>query len=275
MVESAVAIAPSEMGLQKPIEIAPVPVVPEKPKLQEKTVPALEIIKPRPTKKLAQKAVLTHETAEFLTRCGLDSEKVNPVPLGQGANHLVYAYENGEEAQVIKIPKVKSKVTMNAGKEDEAFNLRTCQEAFGEFILPTKIMGNAETGDYCIVQKAVKGKSVSNKNLNPAILEQLEKITELNQKLFTEKKLALDFVGMPGFISWIQKQFSKLIMRKSVFEVSNLLIDEKDGRVYIIDYDLFNFKESFFSKKRLISSFGFFVNRLMMKHYFGVDIKKK
>ena len=98
----------------------------------------------------------------------------------------------------------------------------------------------------------------------------VEKITELNQKLFTEKKLALDFVGMPGFISWIQKQFSKLIMRKSVFEVSNLLIDEKDGRVYIIDYDLFNF-----SKKRLISSFGFFVNRLMMKHYFGVDIKKK
>ncbi len=63
-------------------------------------------------------------------------------------------------------------------------------------------------------------------------------------------------------------------MRKSVFEVSNLLVDENSGKVYIIDYDLFNFGKKPSLKKRLISSFGFFINRIMMKHYFAVDIKK-
>lgn len=231
---------------------------------------------PSPTPEAKQN--ISFGSAEFvpairslLTKCGIDPETINPVPVGEGANHIVYKSKDG--LSVIKIPKSSSATTMNMGHKDEQIQIEKIQKAFSNFSLPTKIQRDSESNQYVVVQKAVEGKPVTNHTTDPGQLKQLKQIVELNNQLYAETGESLDFVGMPGFTSWIKRQFKKIIMRKSDFEVSNILIDEKTNRLFIIDTDVLRTRNVPL-KTKLISNVGFFVNRMFMKWYFGMDIKR-
>lgn len=221
----------------------------------------------------SDKAVLLPSIALLLSNCGVSPEYVNAVQIGEGAFHRVFLYSPpGEEAMVVKIPKTDSIVAINSGQSDEAEQIALMGEFFPQYVLPTEIRKDETTGKYIILQKAVKGRPITNHNYNDALKAQLEEIMSCNHNLMEAKNLSLDFVGIPGLTTWVKKQFKKILLRQSEFEISNLIIDEETGKVYVIDYDLLRLKDKS-TKKSILSQIGFFVNRLLIKHYFGVDIK--
>lgn len=219
----------------------------------------------------------TKEIADSLRRCGIKVEYVNPTPIGQGANHIVYMYqEPGYRKRVVKIGKPTSVTTMTEGPEEEKRNFEIASENFPEFVAQTDVITDPQNSNfYCVIQDAVNGQSLTNKYVRnrPEIKRQLENIIRLNNDLYRRERMSLDFVGMPGFKAWLNRQKYKFILRKSEFEVSNILVDE-NGRLKIVDYEFFypHHDESF--SKRFKGFFGLFVNRILMKHYFGVDIKR-
>jgi len=214
------------------------------------------------------------EIRSLLASCGMDPATINPVPIGEGANHIVFLGKNKDgEAFVIKIPKRSSPTTMNVGYKDEQEQIAKIRKAFPNFSLPTEVHVDEKTGQYIVVQKAVEGKPITNHTTDPSLLKQLEQIVELNNQLYNTSGESLDFVGMPGFVSWVKRQFKRIILRKSDFEVSNLLVDKTTNRIQIIDTDILRI-HNVPLKTALISRIGFFVNRMLMKWYFGLDIKK-
>ena len=225
-------------------------------------------------KDITPKAVFLPETASFLGNCGIQTEYVNPVPFAKGANHTVLWYfPPGEVEKVIKIPNKLAPLSQNEKEEERSIEIIT--KAFDKFTLPTEIRIDKTTGKYCVIQQAVKGKTITNKNYQEgSIMSQLEEIVKFNHQLYQEKGISFDFIGMPGFLTWLKKQFGKLFVGKSEIEVSNLIIDKKDGIIKIIDYDLLEHKGNVSFKKKIVSWLGFTINRILMKHYFKLDIKK-
>jgi len=238
-----------------------------KPQEQEANQPPLHEKKPKISYGSAE---FLPEISTLLLTCGIDPSTVNPVSIGEGANHKVFRAKDG--SFVVKVPKSESKVTMNMGHEDEQEQINKIQKAFPNFSLPTEIHGDKKTGKYIVVQKAVEGKPITNHTKDPELLKQLQQIIGLNNQLYAETGESLDFVGMPGFMSWVKRQFKKIILRESDFEISNILIDEKTKRLYIIDTDVLRTRNAPL-KTALISRVGLFVNRMLMKWYFGKDIK--
>lgn len=224
--------------------------------------------------KVSPSAVFLPEVVRFFENCGIQSKYVDPVKIGKGANHTVFMYSPpGEEAMVIKIP--NESASLSESELEEKRNINVIQKAFGKYTLPTEVRKDQSSGKYCVVQKAVKGRAVTNKNYKEGTIQaQLSEIISMNHKLYEEQGISLDFVGMPGFTTWVKRQFKKFLLRESEIEVSNLIVNEEDGKVYIIDYDLLEVKGNVGIKKKAVSVLGFFVNRVLMKHYFGVDIKK-
>lgn len=221
-----------------------------------------------------KKAEFLPEVANFLKNCKINTEFVNAVPMGKGSNHLVYEYNPpGQEKQVIKIPRTNFIGTLNAGKADEEKQIFTVRKYFPDFMPQTEVRLDPVSHLYLILQNKVIGKAVNNRTVNQLTRDQLKEIVRINHELLVNEKASLDFVGMPGFISWLKKQAGKILQRKSEFEISNLLVDDATGKVFIIDYDILRFKNVTL-KQNLLSRLGFFVNRLLMKHYFKVDIKQ-
>ncbi|PIY69076.1 hypothetical protein COY90_02610 [Candidatus Roizmanbacteria bacterium CG_4_10_14_0_8_um_filter_39_9] len=244
------------------------PIIVHKPQEFEAALP-----QPLPVPIQPKKADLLPEFASFLTAVHLNPDNLDPVPIGQGANHVVFSYkEPGKDELVVKMPKAGSATSMVAGKYEEDISIKTIQNAFPGYTLPTDVREDKSSGKYCVVQKMVKGIPVTNHNKDPKIRKQVEEIARMNRELMKQQGLSLDFIGIPGFKSFFRRQLAKLFFKQKDFEVSNLIIDENDGKVYIIDYDFFQFHNTSL-KKKIISSVSFFTNRVMMKRYFGVDIK--
>ena len=218
----------------------------------------------------------TKQTSEELARCGINSEYINPTPIGRGANHVVYLIdEPGKEKKVLKLSKPNIYV-MTDGHKGESENLKLAQEYFTEKFIPhTTIHHDPNSSFYCVIQDEVKGKDLTNLSVrnNPKLLEQLKTIIQMNNKLFKDKKTSLDFVGVNGFVGWLKKQLGKLILRKSEFPVSNILVDEK-GNLKIIDFEFFDISRKIGIKNKVINWFCTTINRVLMKHYFGFDILK-
>ena len=65
-------------------------------------------IEKRPIPPLWEKtALFLPSTASFLTACGVDPAFVNPKPIGEGANHVVFDYRpDGIARKVVKIPRM-------------------------------------------------------------------------------------------------------------------------------------------------------------------------
>ncbi|MFH0773006.1 MAG: hypothetical protein V1922_01730 [bacterium] len=228
-------------------------------------------------KQLIYTAEFTKQTAEALGRCGVSTEYINPVPIGQGANHVVFEIdEPGTEKKVLKICKPATITTMTEGHIGEKEGYDQATSYFTDKYIPkTEVYKDPQSDFFCVIQNAVKGKEISNLSLRnkPELLAQLKEIVQINNRLYKDKKITLDFVGMNGFTSWLRKQFSKLLLRKSEFQVSNILVDEK-GKLQIIDFEFFDLSHKASFKRRILNWFGTSANRLLMKHYFGLDILK-
>jgi hypothetical protein len=220
------------------------------------------------------KAEFLPSAKQFFENCGLDASRINPVPLGEGLAHIVYAYTSPEgKAQVIKISKPESTGLMNQGRRDESENIRLITKYFGQFAVPTEIRSDPTTGRYVIIQDAIEGKPITNKSQTPEIDAQLQELMRCNRRLMKETGSSMDFLGVPGAWSWARHQFRRFFTRTSEFEVSNLLVDPQ-GKIRIIDYDMLRFRKISL-RQRAISNLGFTANRFVMNAYFGVDMKPK
>ncbi|MCL4374626.1 hypothetical protein M1523_02055 [Patescibacteria group bacterium] len=216
-------------------------------------------------------AVLTKETEQFLVNCNLNPVYLNPVPIGRGANHTVFAYdEPGQPKKVVKFPNLQIITGMNNGILDEDANISTMMRAFPNHVLPTETRRDPQSDRYCIVQQALKGQPLTNHNITPDLRRQLSEIVTSNQHLMEKEQLALDMTGMPGFLSWIKRK----LRGDTPFELSNIMIDDQ-GKLMIIDYDLYKFNHGVGLRRRIGARLGFLVDRLMIHHYFGIDIQKR
>lgn len=260
-------------------------VSPETPnQINQKSVPpitpALETKAPikTVTEKPYYTSSFTHDISDSLSRSGIQVDFVNPTPLGEGANHLVYSYLIPQEPpRVIKIAKTKSVTTLtHGGSQGEKEGIDLAKNTFKEYAADTSVQDDPLNKDkYIVVQEAVKGKPISNIRIKGSsqMQNQLSDIVKLNSKLFKEKRMCLDFVGMAGFKGWFKKQFKKLFFKDSEFEVSNI-IENEEGKLKIIDFEYFDLNQTVDFRKRVVNRIGMEVNRFFMKHYFSLDIKK-
>lgn len=213
-------------------------------------------------------------TAKFLMNCGIDPRYVNPVPMGQGFTHIVFSYHpEGQPPKVIKIPREASNPFMSTGFASDKENIDLVKKYFGPYAVPTELRRDPTTGKYLYVQDEVKGKPVTHLTETQSVRTQLADMARLNREMMRQTGNSLDFLGVPGFFSLIRHNIWHFISARSTFEVSNVLIDEQ-GKLRIIDDGLLKFTHVPV-KQRTISEVGFNANRLIMRLYFGVDLKPK
>src|SRR3989344_6902824 len=118
----------------------------------------------------SHRAEFLPKVREFFRKCGIDPDHVDPVPGGEGYNHIVYDYNPPEEeAKVVKIPKVGNLLALNHDAKDEAEHHPLLAKYFADFMLPTEVRTDPDSGMYLLVQKAIKGKTVTNKTMNSSV----------------------------------------------------------------------------------------------------------
>lgn len=222
---------------------------------------------------LTKGAEFTKDTLLFFQHMGINSEKVDPVPIGIGANHAVYKYTTPEGIEkVIKLTRPGGTLsTMNKGIS-EGENVKEVQNYFGHYFPETEFKEDPSTRIVCQIQDIVQGEPISDKNYSPGIKKQLQEIALMNKKAIKEKNISLDFVGMSGFLKWIKKQFRKLVFKEGEAKIANILVDKKD-QVKIIDTDFYRFndpRQSF--TDHIFSKVSHFFTQLFLKHYFDVNI---
>lgn len=218
------------------------------------------------------KAVFMPATAEFLNRCGIDPAHVNPKPIGEGFTHVVFDYRPpGSERKVVKIPRTASQGLMSSGYEEESENIGLIQKYFGEYAARTDVRKDPETVRYVTVQEAIEGTPVKSSTETQMVRTQLADIMRLNREMMRQTGHSLDFIGVPGGLSWLRHSIRSIFTQKSDFDVSNILIDG-NGKLKIVDFDVIRFKDVP-PKQWAISQFGFAANRIIMRLYFGVDMK--
>lgn len=219
------------------------------------------------------KAEFTKDTLLFFQHIGIDADKVDPVPLGIGANHAVYKYTTPEGIQkVIKLTRPGGTLsTMNKGIS-EGENIQEVKRYYGPYFPETEFKEDPSTKMTCQIQEIVEGAPVTDKNYTPGIKKQLQEIALMNKKAIKEKNISLDFVGMSGFLKWIKKQFRKLVFKEGEAKIANILVDKK-GKLKIIDTDFYRFNDSRQSfTDHIFSNVSHFFTQLFLKHYFDVNL---
>lgn len=212
------------------------------------------------------------QTKAFLKGCGVDPDRVNPVPLGEGLTNVVFAYKAPDGSdKVVKIAREMRKGFMSQGYSHDSENIALVRKYFGEYAVPTEIKQDAASGKYLILQDIIKGKPLTSNLETDSVRAQLVDLARLNREMMRQTGHSLDFIGVPGFLTWLRHQFTAIITRKSQFHVSNIHIDEQ-GKLKIIDETLLRFRDVPL-KQRFVSWIGFLTNRVIMRLYFGVDLK--
>lgn len=236
-------------------------------------IKAKKIQKLEPPPIWREKAEFLPATAEFFRNCGIDPNYVNPTPLGEGLTNVVFAYIAPDGSnKVVKLSRDARKGFMSTGYEQDAENIALVKKYFGEYSVPTEIHQDPKTGKYLIVQDAVHGKAITNKLESPSIRAQLVDMARLNREMMRQTGYSMDFIGVPGMLTWVRHQFRQIVTNKSEFEISNILVDQ-DGKLKIIDEGLLRLNKSKTPKQWMGSTSGFLANRLIMRLYFGVDLQ--
>jgi len=241
-------------------------------KYSHEAIKAKKIQKIEPPPIWRERAEFLPQTADFFRRCGIDPNYVNPTPLGEGFTSVVFSYIAPDGTnKVVKVSRGISKGLMSTGAEQDIENIALVKKYFGSYAVPTEVRKDPESGKFVIVQDAVVGKPITNQLETQAIRSQLVDMARLNREMMRQTSHSLDFIGVPGFRTWLQHQVRGIITNKSEFEISNILVD-KDGNLKIIDEGLLRFKDVPIPQ-RVNSNIGFLTNRLIMRLYFGVDLK--
>ena len=234
-------------------------------KIAKKPLPAL----------WGNRAEFLPETAAFLKGCGIDPDLVNPIPLGEGLTNVVFSYASPDGSQkVIKIARQARKGFMSAGYHHDAENIALVKKFFGSYAVPTELRQDQATGKYLMLQDAITGTPVTNKTESASVRAQLVDLARLNREMMRQTGYSMDFIGVPGMFTWFRHQFRQIITRKSEFQLSNIFMDQS-GNLKIIDEGLLRFGKGLSLKQRLGSWSGFLANRLIMRLYFGVDLRPK
>lgn len=246
----------------------------EKPdKHSHEAIKAKKIQKQTPPPLWRERAEFLPDTAEFFRNCGIDPQYVNPTPLGEGLTNVVFAYIAPDGTnKVVKLAREARKGFMSTGFEQDSQNIALVKKFFGEYAVPTEIHQDPKTGKYLIVQDAIVGKAVTNKLENQSVRSQLVDMARMNREMMRQTGYSMDFIGVPGMLTWFRHQFRQIVTNKSEFEISNILID-KEGKLKIIDEGLLRLKKSETPKQWIGSTSGFLANRLIMRLYFGVDLQ--
>jgi len=219
------------------------------------------------------KAEFLPSTASFLANCGINPNEVNPLPIGQGFTHIVFSYHpEGEKQKVVKMPRSVSVGFMSTGYHEDLQNISFVRKYFGDYAVNTEVHRDNASGRYVYVQDAVKGNPVTSLTESQEIRTQIADLARLNRELMRQKNVSMDFLGVPGFLSLLKHQFWSIVSKKSHFDLSNILVDEK-GKLKLIDVGLIRFGKGLPPKQQAVSMLGFNVNRIIMRLYFGVDIK--
>lgn len=221
----------------------------------------------------SRRADFTKDTLLFFQHVGIDPFKVDPIPIGLGANHAVYRYETPEAAQrVIKLTRPGGPLSkMNKGISEKE-NIELIREYFGDYFPKTEFIEDPLTMINCQIQDVVEGVPITDKNYTFEIQKQLERMALMNKRAVTEKQISLDFVGMHGFIKWMAKQLNKLIFKKGTAEIANVLVD-RHGQVKLIDTDFYRFNDPRqSSREHLFAKIAYFFTQRFMKHYFKVNV---
>ncbi|MFZ5535007.1 MAG: hypothetical protein ACOY3M_02525 [Patescibacteria group bacterium] len=246
---------------------------PGKPEIDKHS---LEAVKAKKAQKPApplwrERAEFMPATAEFFRRCGIDPQYVNPTPLGEGLTNVVFSYIAPDGSpKVIKMARQMRKGFMSTGYDQDTENIALVKKYFGEYAVPTEIHKDPESERYLIVQDAIEGKAITNKIETQGVRSQLADMARLNREMMRQTGHSLDFIGVPGFLTWLRHQYRGILTKKSEFEISNILVDN-EGKLKIIDEGLLRFK-GVPLKQSSIANIGFMTNRLIMRLYFGVDL---
>lgn len=220
------------------------------------------------------RAVFLPSAVTFFENCGLDVSRIDPVPMGEGLNHIVFSYANPDgRKQVVKVSKPETIGLQNNGRRDESENITLIKKYFSQFAVPTEIRSDPSTGKYLVLQDEVHGDPITNKSHTPNIDRQLSELMRCNSRLMKDTGHTMDFFGVPGFFSWARHQFRQFFVHNSTFEISNLILDP-EGKIRIIDYDMLRFRNSS-PRQKIVYMLGYTANKIAMKAYFGLDMKPK
>jgi|GEM_PF-733675 len=247
--------------------------------LQSKPEPHNEVPEPDKVRKVRreapplwrERAEFTKQTADFLRRCDVDPNYVNPMPLGEGFYHVVFEYIAPDGSnKVIKIPKATRRGYMSSGVSEDLENGKLLKRFFGSYAVQSEVRMDEATGNHLFIQDMVRGKTLTSNLETPEIRAQLVDMARLNREMMRQTGASFDFIGVAGFMSWARHQVRAVLTKTSEFEVTNIVIDEH-GKLKIIDEGLLRFRDVPV-KQRAISNLGFLSNRLIMRLYFGVDL---
>lgn len=192
------------------------------------------------------------------------------VAIGEGLNHKVYRVEEpGKPKQVVKVPKASTQGMMVNSQEHEVQNATLVKKFFGGYAVPTEVV--SQNGSYALVQDFIEGNSVTSHTTSTKVRAQITDIMRLNREMMRQTGRSLDFLGAAGTLGWAKYQIRKIFDKNSEFTFANLMVDPQE-QIHIIDNDTFQFS-GVPPLQWITSHLSFFVNRLAMHWYFGVDMK--
>jgi hypothetical protein len=172
----------------------------------------------------------------------VDPDRVGEV-LGVGAQSLVRAYDPGGRAQVIKLPLYhvrRGPYAQTVGRvlgqryDQAQAELDTCAAYFGPYMVPTRILNDARTGFFCVLQDRIPLDEVTPEVLagEPGLDAQLGEIMAANRRMIAERGQWLDAMG------WKPGKFVRFLMRGTPY-LENVALDARARALRLFDFGLF------------------------------------
>ena len=173
---------------------------------------------------------------------GIDPDRVGEI-LGVGAQSVVRAFDPGGQPQVIKLPLFHARRGVYAQTVGRILGQRyhgakaeldICARYFGTYMVPTRIVGDARTGAFCVLQDRIPFTEVTPEVLAgaPELDAQLGQIMEANRRMIAERGLWLDAMGwkLPKFIRFLARGIPYL---------ENVALDARARALRLFDFGLF------------------------------------
>lgn len=193
--------------------------------------------------------------------------------LGQGAGHRVYEY--GKD-KVLKLPK-SHPFYLPLHFTDKKRLVDLLYAYFPGFCLETDILSSPTHPGYAFLQRRLGDyQDITPKNFS-LIENQFTELVEKNRRLLEDQKLSLDFLGSRGMAAGIEA-----LCKPSVEPaMTNVVAEWREDQPFLVisDMNLKRLGDQWhppsllgLNRYQLIARGVFGINRLLIRHHFGVDI---